>query len=1351
MKTFAKDYNYFVISIILFFLSIVISLSPSYGELISNKIDSNTLAFDSNTSIKFNWIGLTVVDVTNDMSKLLNIEKKGVMVDTVDSTGPAKNLPIYPFEINRNTSKISGNVILFVDDYPINNTGDFFLFLDNKTVGDTIKLTLIDIVTKKMKDINVEVMPHPKLLYEESKIFKEPLNVNFTRHERIYFGSLIEMDLPSKWKVQQIEIEKKNYGFVILTNMEKQTNMQNTIKIGIFPSTFAIFSNLTDIIKISPSLRNSLSDLSVEPYSERDIDDNYGLQFNYTYSDSEFGKVKVFNIGTMNTNLFFKLSFKSQSHNFEDYFPTISKIVNSIKIKDIKKYENFFSGIRIDIPNDWREWPLSSPINIEAFQNTSFSEENSESKVLFSPTEWHSNDTSPGLSMISYPLTNFDMSFKEIVNSRYQILKSNFPYFKDLEFKDQNLIEFVNPVDSYIYNYSSYFVDTGYLTLTEFVIVYNDRLYIFTYFADDAIFNKYFLLILDMLRSLNFVTLFNYDYNLLGITLKVPSDWNLLNVTNNLLQFKLPYDEYSYPYNETNNIFSISTKNSTDTNSESSIGESNYNYNHFYNPVIKTLNDNLIFAKSKLLYKGNDGKYIENNASKEIKYKEFQVSANFNKKTYLFNYTDTDKRFNLYFSTIKEILKTIKLFDVPELNLDLISYADTNNTVPFSILYPEKWNSSHYTSGIYKTISFDNSSYNDSPYFSISYTSKPLKLDEVIREDYEYFKSRSLKGINTEVKSISILDKTGIDFEYTFINKNNNIEFKARQIYFVSNNDLYIFSFETSKLLYYSYIPVINKMINSFKIIEPIKSLMVGLPFKEIKMGAQGISYDETTDKLYLIHDSNRLSVIDGSTNKLIKDIVINEGAYELDFNKLNNKIYALHTSTGTLTIIDVNNNYSITSIKISNKIVKNENRVGEIVVNPLTNKIYAILSDSGNITIIDGNNNNIQEKSFRKIDTKSFFDYGIALGIDVTTNRIFISSPEDDQIIVIDGNTNNIVSKLSNFGSKSMFRPIDIALDPILKRLYVTSHYNTLYIIDLMKLTLIKEINLVKELNNVNINEKDHFIYIPHPFSNSITIIDSINFKQKEIMVDNSPYNIAKNTLTNTIYVSHEGSNTIAIINGTNHNILYQTNFNIIPKDAGQLNCDYVEITMNYSLLSPKQKCKPIANPGFEFSSWSFMPYEGNFLDTNKMENNKPKLILDHFFDGINEFFKPISIKITDNTPNMPISNHGSYYVKFVQHQQIPAEFWAPFYAIIPSFFIPTIISGILSRRKEKKNNITQKIQKINFTGYMEKLDEVTDQHELDTLESNILNAFREEKINETQYNLLSNKIDKHKMKFKG
>ena len=101
---------------------------------------------------------------------------------------------------------------------------------------------------------------------------------------------------------------------------------------------------------------------------------------------------------------------------------------------------------------------------------------------------------------------------------------------------------------------------------------------------------------------------------------------------------------------------------------------------------------------------------------------------------------------------------------------------------------------------------------------------------------------------------------------------------------------------------------------------------------------------------MYVTHNhSGSVSVIDGSTNKVIDTILVGNGPTGITVNTNTDRIYLTNYYSGTISVINGQTN------EVIDNIVVNETPWG-ITINPTTNMVYVSSFFSNTVSIINGN-----------------------------------------------------------------------------------------------------------------------------------------------------------------------------------------------------------------------------------------------------------------------------------------------------------------------------------------------------------------------------------------------------------
>jgi hypothetical protein len=160
-----------------------------------------------------------------------------------------------------------------------------------------------------------------------------------------------------------------------------------------------------------------------------------------------------------------------------------------------------------------------------------------------------------------------------------------------------------------------------------------------------------------------------------------------------------------------------------------------------------------------------------------------------------------------------------------------------------------------------------------------------------------------------------------------------------------------------------------------------------------------------------------------------------------------------------------------------------------------------------------------------------------------------------------------------------------------------------------------------------------------------------------------------------------------------------------IIPENAGKIECHNMTYHGNSSsYFQPHTACQIIANKGYKLSSAVFDTLNSDKNITNySIDSFSQTKMATNLFDTISNSFKNL-FGYNEDRLNFTITENGIYQFNYIQEQQIPKEFWTPFYGIIASFFIPLVIKEFLDRRKNYRNDTLQKKQRQSFIEYDER-----------------------------------------------
>ena len=114
-------------------------------------------------------------------------------------------------QVDSRLVNLGGDVILKIDNTSIASKDDFYLYFRNKEIGNSVTLTIL----REGNVINIPVVVD-RLVYESSKRYKDPSNVNFSGYTTLnitqftttftpHEGQLgLTIQYPSSWKVESL-------------------------------------------------------------------------------------------------------------------------------------------------------------------------------------------------------------------------------------------------------------------------------------------------------------------------------------------------------------------------------------------------------------------------------------------------------------------------------------------------------------------------------------------------------------------------------------------------------------------------------------------------------------------------------------------------------------------------------------------------------------------------------------------------------------------------------------------------------------------------------------------------------------------------------------------------------------------------------------------------------------------------------------------------------------------------------------------------------------------------------------------------------------------------------------------
>ena len=367
------------------------------------------------------------------------------------------------------------------------------------------------------------------------------------------------------------------------------------------------------------------------------------------------------------------------------------------------------------------------------------------------------------------------------------------------------------------------------------------------------------------------------------------------------------------------------------------------------------------------------------------------------------------------------------------------------------------------------------------------------------------------------------------------------------------NNNLYVTTINTIKKLKYEILVIEGLSDSVSKTIE----LPGGLNFRS------QIEVNPLTKRIYIAKldgdHSDKIYVINGTTNAIITTITIEGGISGISINKTTNRIYVVNNRSVSVTVIDGRTNKIIDVIKLQDDIDFFFNS-GGIKVNHSTNRIYVFKNSvdksasvvSHDVLILSTERPN--SENAENIDNDKKCEIFV---IDGTTNKIIESVTLNFETITafIDQDVINSSSYSGLYGpSGPSIRANDIIINNVTNRVYINTtitsihamHFNVILVMDGLTCNIIDTIDIggfQGYSEGIAVNSRTNRIYSTDLNKLAVKVIDGrTNQVISIIKAGNEPYAIKTDPSHNLVYVADVDSGSIRVINDEGQNLQQPT-----------------------------------------------------------------------------------------------------------------------------------------------------------------------------------------------------------------
>jgi len=386
--------------------------------------------------------------------------------------------------------------------------------------------------------------------------------------------------------------------------------------------------------------------------------------------------------------------------------------------------------------------------------------------------------------------------------------------------------------------------------------------------------------------------------------------------------------------------------------------------------------------------------------------------------------------------------------------------------------------------------------------------------ESFLSPDNEWYIWNPSPRLNKDVKVLVSLDPSNYPIGFKDVLKSGDLpvvwtNVKYRMLYLNMGHGDKIFTSPTQ-----------NKLIEDGLLSLGNRSASVeASPASGVRISPYGVAVNPKTNKLYAVNTSDgTVTVMSGST-KATTTVRVGPDPMAIAVNPVTNKIYVVNSGGDTASVIDGSTDAVTATVKVGTLPYV-------VAVNPTANKIYVSRTFGNEITVIDGATN-----------ATSTLPPGLQadfIGVNAKTNKVYVVNYEKKNVTVLDGATNGTTAVPAEMHIWA------IAVNPATNKTYLAgAGSSNLMVIDGVS-NAVSTIKTGQVPCAIAIDQVRNKVYAVNYASKSVTMIDGANNSIiATVMLGSGPQAIAVNSVTNTIYVANTHDNNVMVIDGATHAVV--------------------------------------------------------------------------------------------------------------------------------------------------------------------------------------------------------------------
>lgn len=318
------------------------------------------------------------------------------------------------------------------------------------------------------------------------------------------------------------------------------------------------------------------------------------------------------------------------------------------------------------------------------------------------------------------------------------------------------------------------------------------------------------------------------------------------------------------------------------------------------------------------------------------------------------------------------------------------------------------------------------------------------------------------------------------------------------------------------------------------------------------------------TGDLFVLSWDGTITVINGSTDKVVRSISLTFSAYGLAYDAANSYLYLTECgggcsqvrSNGTVHVLNSSTGAAVTTIPAGLCPTA-------IAYDPVNLDLYVVDYNcwpGGNVTVINGTTNTA-------VRTDPVGVYPWAIAADPSSDKIYVVNSDTNNMSMINGTDQRVEGSV---GTGEM--PEAMAYDPAGGQLYVANWGGN--DVAIVNGTTGAELGTIQSLyapDGLAFDGANEYLYVANSFSDNVSVFDTTtNRAVTSIPVGSYPQGIAYDPANGDIYVANCNSDNVSVINGTSNTILTTIGAGICPTDIA---FDPANGDLYVTNLGPKQE----------------------------------------------------------------------------------------------------------------------------------------------------------------------------------